>query len=108
MATVPLQFGGSNSPCGGGGSMQERMITMYCLCDEFLKAHRIVDHTATVMSTAEVMTTALVAADVFGGCFEQSRHFLHAHGCIPHRLSKTRLRDSQGHGTLLSCVTVAV
>jgi len=63
---------------------------MYCLCDEFLKANRIVDPPATVRSTAEVMTTALVAADGFGGCFEQRRHFLHSHGSIPHLLSKSR------------------
>jgi Transposase DDE domain len=36
------------------------------------------------------MTTALVAAEVFGGCFEQSRRFLHAHGYIPRMLSKSR------------------
>ena len=70
--------------------MQERIITIYCLCDEFLKAHRDVDLPGTVMSTAEVMTTALVAADIFGGCFERSRAFLSAHGYIPHMLSKSR------------------
>jgi hypothetical protein len=42
------------------------------------------------MSTAEGMTTALVAADIFGGCFERSRAFLSAHGYIPHMLSKSR------------------
>jgi hypothetical protein len=36
------------------------------------------------------MTTALVAADVFGVCFERSRAFLAAHGYIPHVLSKSR------------------
>ena len=42
------------------------------------------------MRTAEVMTTALVAADVFGGCFERSRPFLYSHGYLPHMLSKSR------------------
>ena len=70
--------------------MQERIITMYCLCDEFLKASGVVDPPTTIMGTAEVMTTALVAANIFGGCFEQSRHFLHSHGYIPHMLSKSR------------------
>jgi hypothetical protein len=70
--------------------MQERIIMIYCLCDEFLKAHGCVDLPGTVMSTAEVMTTALVAADVFGGCFERSRAFLLAHGYIPQMLSKSR------------------
>lgn len=70
--------------------MQERIITIYCLCDEFLKASGVRDHSGASMSTAEVMTTALVAADVVGGCFEQSRHFLCSHGYIPHMLSKSR------------------
>lgn len=70
--------------------MQERIITIYCLCDEFLKASGVRDYPGATMSTAEVMTTAVVAADVFGGCFEQSRHFLSAHGYMPHMLSKSR------------------
>lgn len=70
--------------------MQERIITIYCLCDEFLKASGVRDYPRATMSTAEVMTTALVAADIFGGCFEHSRHFLRAHGYIPHMLSKSR------------------
>jgi hypothetical protein len=70
--------------------MQERIITIYCLCDEFVKASGVVEHPCTTMSTAEVMTTALVAADVFGGCFERSRAFLSAHGYIPPMLSKSR------------------
>lgn len=70
--------------------MQERIITMYCLYDEFLTATGWVDLPGTVMSSAEVMTTALVAADVFGGCFERSRAFLATHGYIPHMLSKSR------------------
>ena len=70
--------------------MQERIITIYCLCDEFLKAHGCIDLPGTVMSTVEVMTTALVAADIFGSCFERSRVFLATHGHIPHMLSKSR------------------
>jgi DDE family transposase len=70
--------------------MQERIITIYCLCEEFVKASGVVEHPWTTLTTAEVMTTALVAADVFGGCFERSRSFLSAHGDIPHRLSKSR------------------
>ena len=54
--------------------MQERIITIYCLCDEFLKATDFVEHPGTTMNTAEVRTTALVAADIFGGLLRaQSR-----------------------------------
>jgi hypothetical protein len=70
--------------------MQERIITIYCRCDEFVKASGGVEHPWTTMSTAEVMTTALVAAEGFGGCFERSRAFLSAHGYIPQMLSKSR------------------
>lgn len=71
--------------------MQEPILTIYCLCAEFLKVSRSMDPPATVMSTAEVMTTALVAADIFDGCFEQSRHFLNSRGDVPHMLSKSLL-----------------
>jgi len=70
--------------------MQERIITLYCLCDEVLKASGFIALPGTAMSTAEVMTTALVAADLFGGGFERSRYFLHSHGYLPHLLSKSR------------------
>ena len=70
--------------------MQERIITIYCLCDEFLKASGMVEHFGTRMSTAEVMTTAVVASDLFGGCFERSRAFLAEHGYMPCMLSKSR------------------
>ena len=70
--------------------MQERIITIYCLCDEFLKARGFVEYPWTRMSTAEVMTRAVVAAELFGGCFERSRTFLTEQGYIPHRLSKSR------------------
>ena len=36
------------------------------------------------------MTIALVAADLFGACFELSYAFLHEHGYIQRRLSKSR------------------
>jgi Transposase DDE domain len=71
-------------------AMQERIITMYCLCDEFLKATKVVDLPGTGMSTAEVMTTALVASELFGGCFARRRRFLASHGYIPQMLRKSR------------------
>lgn len=71
-------------------ALPERIITIYCLCDDFLKALGVVDDPQAQMSTAEVMTTALIAADMFGGCFEQSRAFLRSHGYFPHMLSKSR------------------
>ena len=70
--------------------MQERIITIYCLCDEVLKASGFIDLPGTALSTAAVMTTAWVAADLVGGGFERRRSFLPSHGSIPHLLSKSR------------------
>jgi hypothetical protein len=33
--------------------MQERILTIYCLGDEFVKASGVVEHPCTTMSTAE-------------------------------------------------------
>jgi transposase len=66
-------------------------IAIYCLCDEFVKAFGATDDPQAEMSTAEVMTTALVAAFFFAGNLEESRAFLKDHGYIPAMLSKSRL-----------------
>ena len=42
--------------------MEDTIITTYYLCDEFLKATGHRDDPQVRLSTAEVMTTALVAA----------------------------------------------
>ena len=42
------------------------------------------------MTTAEVMTTAFVAAEMFGGCFEKARWMLMEQGYIKRMLSKSR------------------
>ena len=45
--------------------MEDTIITTYYLCDEFLKATGHRDDPQVRLSTAEVMTTALVAAAFF-------------------------------------------
>ena len=50
--------------------MQEQIITIYCLCEDFLNACGHKEHRQSRMSNAEVMTTALVAAWFFGGSQE--------------------------------------
>jgi hypothetical protein len=67
-----------------------QIITIYCLCDEYLKAAGYKDDEQAQMTTAEVMTTALVAVWYFGGNQELSRIFLKEHGYIPRMLSKSR------------------
>jgi hypothetical protein len=56
--------------------MEDTIVTIYCLCDEFLSAYEWEDDPQAEMSTAEVMTVALVAARFFGGKIEISRLFL--------------------------------
>jgi len=70
--------------------MQEKIITIYCLCDAFLQAYAHKDDQQAKMTTAEVMTVALVAAEFFTGNQELSRRFLKEHGYIPKMLSKSR------------------
>ena len=73
--------------------MQEKIITIYCLCADFLLAWGVVEDPQSRMSTAEVMTVALVAAAIFDGNHERSRRFLEEFGFIPKErmLSKGRL-----------------
>jgi hypothetical protein len=70
--------------------MHLQIITIYCLCADFLTAYGHKDDPQAQMTTAEVMTTALVAAFFFDGKQETSRLFLQEHGYIPKMLSKSR------------------
>jgi len=60
----------------------ERIITIYCLCDDFLQAWGHADAPQAKLTTAQVMTVALVASALFGGNQERSRCFLKEHGYI--------------------------
>lgn len=71
--------------------MVTQVIAIYCICGDFLKQQQYHDAPHTRMSTAEVMTTMLVAATFFGANLEQARAFLHEHHSIPTMLSKSRL-----------------
>jgi hypothetical protein len=72
--------------------MDDTIITIYCLCDDFLKAmchHR--DDPQSRLSTAEVMTIPLVASTFFGGQIEKTRRFLYEYGYMPNMISKSHL-----------------
>lgn len=71
--------------------MQTEIITIYCLCEEYLAAIRYRDDRQATLSTAEVMTVALVAARFFKGCLESSRQFLVEQSYMRQMLSKSRL-----------------
>src|SRR3954452_7051484 len=72
--------------------MDDTIITIYCLCDDFLKAmcHRR-DDPQSRLSTAEVMTIPLVASTFFGGQIEKTRRFLYEYGYMPNMISKSHL-----------------
>lgn len=71
--------------------MQDQIITVYVLCDDFLKSRQHKDDRQAVMTMAEVMTTALVSALLFKNCLEAARIFLKEHGYIKSMLSESRL-----------------
>ena len=73
--------------------MDDTITTIYCLCDDFLKAMDQVrrDDPQTRLSTAEVMTVPLVAATFFGGNIEKTRRFLYEYGYMPKMISKSHL-----------------
>jgi hypothetical protein len=70
--------------------MDDTIITTYYLCDEFLKAVGHHDDPQVRLSTAEVMSVALLAAALFGGNVEASRSFLDEYGYIERAISKSR------------------
>lgn len=67
------------------------IVTIYCLCDDFLRAWGHTDDPQARMTTAEVMTVVLAAAALFGGNQERCRRFLKEHGYIRRMLSRSRL-----------------
>jgi hypothetical protein len=71
-------------------TVEDTIITTYYLCEEFLKATGHRDDPQVLLSTAEVMTTAVAAAAFFGGNLEASRSFLDEFGYIDKAISKSR------------------
>lgn len=71
--------------------MQTEIITIYAICDDYLKAMKHRDDEQVEMTTAEVMTTALVSARFFKNCLEPARKFMKEEGYIPKMLSESRL-----------------
>jgi len=70
--------------------MDTKIVMVFCLCDELLKAFGHQEDQQSQMSDAEVMTTALVAALFFGGNFTLAREMLSEQGYIPGMLGKSR------------------
>lgn len=71
--------------------MQDTITTVYCVCEDLLRALLIKDDSQSRLSNAEIMMTPIVAALYFNGKIERTHIFLHEHGYIRSRLSKSRL-----------------
>ena len=70
--------------------MDRQIVVVYCFCDDVLKGLHHYEDPQRQMSDAEVMTTAIVAAQYFAGNLEKSSIFLQEHGYIPKMLEKSR------------------
>jgi hypothetical protein len=70
--------------------METEIITLYVICDEFLRYRNRRDHQQSEMSDAEVLTTALVAMLYCGGNYAQARRWLGVPHYIPRMLSKSQ------------------
>jgi len=72
--------------------LDDTIITIYCLLDDFLKAMNRRDDAQVRLSTPEVMTIPLVAATFLGANLDKTRLFLHEeYGYMPNMISKSHL-----------------
>lgn len=71
--------------------MNDRVIAIYCICDDFLKSQQRPEHWHnTKMTDAELITTFIIAHTDFYGNLEKARTFLKEYGYIPSMLGKSR------------------
>ena len=75
--------------------MDEKIIAIFCLCDDLLKA--IGHHDSSFpqhLNDAEVMTIALVAASCFQGRHDPARFMLAQHGYMPRQDQQKPLQST--------------
>src|ERR1700758_1363299 len=77
--------------------MDDKIIAIFCLCDDLLKAMHHQEDRQCQMNDAEIMTTAFIAALFFRGNHESARTLLKQHGYIPHMVSKSRFSRRLHH-----------
>lgn len=71
--------------------MDDEILTIFCICDDLLKTLGYTDHPQAVMSNAEVMLVAIVAARSFGGNIAAACRWLNTSHWIPNMLRASRL-----------------
>jgi len=55
---------------------EDKIIALYCIVDDILKAMRHREDCRVRVSDSEVITTAFVAVLYFGGHLDNARHFM--------------------------------
>lgn len=71
--------------------MHIKIICIYCICDDFLSAFGLRDDKQCRMTSAEILTVAIVSALFFNGNLARTRLILKHDGYIPNMLSEGRL-----------------
>lgn len=67
-----------------------KIIALYCIVDDVLKAMRHREDPRVRVSDSEVITTAFVSVLYFGGHLDNARHFMKMKGYSPSMLDKSR------------------
>ena len=62
--------------------MERRIITVYCLIDEFLKAMGIKDDVRAEVSNSEILLVGYLAASDFGGNYRKAHHYCQMLGMV--------------------------
>lgn len=70
--------------------METRIIILFCIIDDYLKAINFKDDSQSKMSSAEIMTVAIAAAQFFGGNHEKCRLLFAMHNYVRYMLSKSQ------------------
>jgi len=71
--------------------MEAKAIVTYVVCDDTIKILKLQDDRQAKMSTAEIMTTAIISAIEHSGNIEKARESLKSDRYIPNMLSKNQL-----------------
>lgn len=70
--------------------MEMRILIIFCVIDDILKATGFVDDLQVQTSSAEIMTIAICACIFFGGNLEKARTFFFEYRYVKHILSKSQ------------------
>ena len=73
---------------------EDKIITLYCIKDDLLKATGHKEDRRRKVSDSEVITTALVSALYIGGHQDNAKQFMKMTKLVPNMLDKSRFNQS--------------